>query len=486
MAQLSPVRLGTIISLGFAPVLLVRQFMLNWVVSTKDPLQGPRRAFLLEFGVCLGAALLVNGFNYLVLDFPFSSLISFFVGCVTAGFFIGLDSSLLQERKVILEATEHNHEIPLPTRFFSLTHKYALIFGTTAILVSVVLILVFVRDVEWLVRTTQDAPSIMHAQLSVIYEILFIMAVLMVIIANLILSYSKNLKLLFNNQTKILEQVRIGDLTRKVPVATRDEFGVIADHTNHMIEGLRHRYELMTALRLAEEVQQNLLPSKSPYLQRYDISGTSIYCDQTGGDYYDYFLLPDDKFGIVVADACGHGVSAALLMTTVRAFLISAVQEYRDPASLVSALNRIVTKDFAASSSFASMFFLELDQNAQEIRWIRAGHDPAIVFLRDAKQFTQLDGPGGVLGIEKSLTYENQSSGEFQSGDIIVIGTDGIYETASPENLAFGRERAQAVILEHCDASALVIQQALVSEVQRFRGDLGLEDDITLVVVKLR
>jgi sigma-B regulation protein RsbU (phosphoserine phosphatase) len=486
MAKLSPVRLGTIISLGFLPMLLVRQFLLGWVVSGTDPLQQPKRAFLLEFGVCLGASLLVNGFDFIVLGFPFSTLTSFFIGCIIAGFFIGLDSSLLQERKIIHEATERDAKAPLSTHFFSLTHKYALMAGTTTVLVSLVLIMVFVRDVEWLVLIDQDADSIMNARLSVIYEILFIMGIPMVMVTNLIFSYSKNLKLLFDNQTKVLEQVRNGDLTRKVPVATRDEFGVIAEHTNHMIEGLRHRFELMTALQLAEEVQQNLLPSKSPYLQRYDISGTSIYCDQTGGDYYDYFLLPDNKFGIVVADACGHGVSAALLMTTVRAFLISAIQEYRDPACLVSELNRILTKDSAASGSFSSMFFLELDQNAQDIRWIRAGHDPALVYHKESRKFTRLEGPGGVLGVEESFTYENQSSGDFQNGDIIVIGTDGIYETASPENRAFGRERAQDVIRDYCDASAHTIQQALVSEVRRFRCDLTLEDDITLVVIKVK
>jgi sigma-B regulation protein RsbU (phosphoserine phosphatase) len=485
MAKLSPVRLGTIIAFGFLPMILARQFLLGWVGSA-DPLQQPKRAFLLEFGVCLGASLLVNTFDYVVLGFPFSSLASFLIGCIIAGFFIGLDSSLLQERKVILEAAEQNSELLLSSRFFSLTRKYAIIAGTTTVLVSLVLILVFVRDVEWLIMAAQDAESIMNARLSVIYEILFIMGILMALVTNLIFSYSKNLKLLFNNQTKVLEQVRTGNLTRKVPVATSDEFGVIAEHTNHMIDGLRHRFELITALQLAEEVQQNLLPSKSPYLQRYDISGTSIYCDQTGGDYYDYFLLPDNKLAVVVADACGHGVSAALLMTTVRAFLISAIQDYRDPASLVSTLNRILTRDCAASGSFASMFFLELDQDDQDLRWVRAGHDPALVYHKDSREFTRLNGPGIVLGVEESFVYENQSSQEFKSGDIIVIGTDGIYETASPENRAFGRERAQNVIREHCDSPAHTIQQALVSEVRRFRGELTLEDDITLVVIKVR
>ena len=486
MAALSPVKVGIIILIGFLPMLFVRSILVGRFVTAAEPLQQPRRAFLLEFGVCIGVSVLVNGFDYLVLDFPPYTLTSFFIGCVIAGFFIGLDSSLMQERKVILQAKEKNRDAPLPTRFFSLTRKYTLVAGTTTVLVSLVLILVFARDVEWLVKTAGDADSVMGARLSVLYEILFIMGILMILVTNLILSYSKNLKLLFKNQTRILERVKGGDLSQKVPVATQDEFGVIAGHTNHMIEGLRHRFELMDDLRLAEEVQQNLLPSKSPYLQKFDISGLSVYCDQTGGDYYDYFILPGDKFGIVVADACGHGVGAALLMTSVRAFLISAIQVYRDPASLISSINGLLTKDCGASGSFITMFFLELDQKDERIRWVRAGHDPALCLNKRTRQFTQLDGPGIVLGVEANFVFENQISTDFQDGDIIVIGTDGIYEAHNRENQVFGKRRAQDIILKHCEAKASAIRDAIVSEVQLFQGDIAKEDDITLVVIKIR
>lgn len=174
---------------------------------------------------------------------------------------------------------------------------------------------------------------------------------------NLIVSYSKNLKLLFNNQTSVLERVESGDLSGKVAVATSDEFGVIANHTNHMIDGLRHRFELMSSLRLAEEVQQNLLPSRSPYLKGFDIWGSSLYCEQTGGDYYDYFLLPDGKLGVAVADVCGHGVGAAMLMISVRAYLVSAIKNYEDPARLLESVNESLSKDCAVTGNFTSMFF---------------------------------------------------------------------------------------------------------------------------------
>ena len=100
------------------------------------------------------------------------------------------------------------------------------------------------------------------------------MAVLLALVVNLIVSYSRNLRLLFNNETDVLERVSRGDLSRTVPVATRDEFGVIAGHTNSMILGLRHRTKMITALKLAEEVQQNLLPKCR--FTRFCLSSTYI------------------------------------------------------------------------------------------------------------------------------------------------------------------------------------------------------------------
>nr|WP_167495881.1 PP2C family protein-serine/threonine phosphatase [Desulfosediminicola ganghwensis] len=459
--------------------------MVKHFLAGASHIHRPARAFILDFGICLGAALLTNLYFLLVLGLPIYSLLSLFIGCFIAGFFIGLDSSLATERKGILEAMEENQEIPIPTRFFSLSRKYALVAVITTVLVGIVLVLVFVRDVEWLTETSKDPDAIMDAKLSVIYEILFIIGALLILVTNLIVSYSRNLKLLFKNQTNVLEQVQRGDLSRKVAVATRDEFGVIAGHTNHMIDGLRHRFELMSALRLAEEVQQNLLPVKSPYLKGYDISGFSLYCDQTGGDYYDYFLLPDEKFGVAVADVCGHGVGAAMLMTSVRAYMVSAIQTYTNPADLLATVNKNLTKDCAISGVFTTMFFLEIDQASKVIRWVRAGHEPAVYYRRETGQFTELGGKGLVLGVDADFRFENQVEQNLSEGDIVVIGTDGIHETMNRQNLLFGKKRLRELIEHNSSRSAREIQQEVVLEVERFRDGLPQEDDITLVVIKI-
>ncbi|MBT8366363.1 MAG: SpoIIE family protein phosphatase [Deltaproteobacteria bacterium] len=445
----------------------------------------PKHAFLLELGLCLSAGVLINTYNIIFYALPFTSSISMMIGCSVAGFFIGLDSALAQERKVITESISWAGTKPLPRRLFSMTRKFSFVALITTLFVALVLAMVFARDIVWLSKIGQEEASIVQAQLSVTLEIFFIMAVLMILVVNLIISYSRNLKLLFNNETRVLEQVSQGDLSRKVPVATNDEFGLIAGHTNNMIDGLRHRIQLISALKLAEELQQNLLPQHDPQVAGLDLAGTSIYCDETGGDYYDYFSLPDDRLGIVVADAAGHGVGAAMHMTTVRAFLHFGIRDYQGPARLLSNVNTYVTRDSYQTGRFMSMFFLEIDPKSKSLRWVRAGHEPALVYDRAGNTFTELNGDGMVLGVDDTFKYEEFFRKGWNPGEIILIGTDGIHETRNDRDQMFGYKRLQKIIQQHADATAKDIKDHVINSVRNFRAKMSQEDDVTLVVVKL-
>jgi len=308
----------------------------------------------------------------------------------------------------------------------------------------------------------------------------------MVLVVNLVISYSRNLKLLFENETKVLEQVSQGNLAQKVPVATNDEFGLIAGHTNNMIDGLRHRIQLVSALKLAEELQQNLLPRQDPQFAGLDIAGTSIYCDETGGDYYDYFHLPDKRLGIVVADASGHGVGAAMHMVTVRAFLHFGLRDYQGPAKLLSDVNTYVTRDSSQTGRFMSMFFLEIDPQNNTLRWVRAGHEPALVYDRVGNTFDELNGKGMVLGVDGAYAYEEFSRQGWNPGDIILIGTDGIHETRNEHDKMYGQLQLQNIIQQHAGDPAKEINTSVINSVREYRGAASQEDDVTLVVIKLQ
>jgi len=485
MAELPPVSLGVHIFAAYGAVLCLRRPLENRWVMVSDEVSQPKRQFVFDFLLGLAAGLLAAALNVIFHGFPALTTLSLIYGVLIYSFFIALDMSLARERAIILNAlAQHTTPAP-PQRLYSMTRRFTLVAVATALCVSIVNLSVIARDMSWMTTVGTDPGAIRDAILSVTYEVLFIMAVLLGLAINLIVSYSRNLKLLFENETGVLERVTNGDLSRLVPVATRDEFGLIAGHTNTMIEGLRHRIELITALKLAEEVQHTLLPAAPPIVPGLDLAGASIYCNETGGDYYDYVILPEGRLGIVVADVAGHGIDAALFMASARAFLLSGTQDFKSPSLLVREVNRYVTRDSAGTGRFMSMFFLEIDPAAKTLRWVRAGHEPAVVFNTVSASFRELGGEGMAMGVVDNVEYREYTQQGWEPGSVVVIGTDGITETRNTAGDFFGSERVREIVRAHAAAAAADIQAAVIQAVQAFRGEAPQEDDVTLVVVKL-
>jgi len=485
MAAMPPVELGAILFVAYAAALISRGPLVKWVVLSKVETLQPKRQFTLDLLLSLMAGVLASVYNMLVLGFPITSTLSLLIGCLMAGFFLALDTALEREREIIFKTLEMKKDQEPPKQLYSMTRKFFLAALTSVLFFSVILVLVFTRDIVWLAGLDASTSSLATAQMSVAYEVFFIMVAMLILVINLIVSYSKNLKLLFSNETSVLERVSQGDLTGKVPIATNDEFGIIAGHTNDMIDGLRHRRQLIDDLKLAEEIQQNLLPKRPPNYPHLDISGTSLYCDEIGGDYYDFLNLPDRKLGVVVADASGHGIGAAMHMTAARAFLHLSVREYQDPSRLLEEVNRYVTRDSGTTSRFLSMFFLEIDAQSQTLRWVRAGHEPAILFDPSNGKFEELSGKGMALGVVEDYQFQVYERQGWVPGSILIVGTDGIHESRNREDTMFGQARSREIVRKHSADSAEAIQNAVIHALQVFKGDVPQEDDVTLVVIKL-
>ncbi len=485
METLPPVKLGVTILIPFALALGLHKPIERLNVISARPMEQARRQLIFEMGLMALAGVAAATLNWVLYGFPIHSALTLIFGSLVTAFFVSMDMSLAREREIIQDAVKKAPMVMPPKRLYPLTRKFTLVAVTATILVSVVIGMVVSRDFFWIGQLGTDASIISAAGDSVIIEIFFIMAVLLAMVVNLILSYSKNLKLLFNNETGILERVSAGDLSRLVPVVTNDEFGVIAGHTNTMIDGLRHRIQLLTSLKLAEEVQQNLLPKAPPDIPGLDIAGISKYCDQTGGDYYDYFILPDDRLGVLVADASDHGVGAALHMTTARAFIRFGAHQYRSPAALLETVNRFLTRDSSETGRFMTVFFMEIDPGRKTLKWIRAGHDPAVLYDPSEDSLQELSGDGTALGVVEDLDFHENIRRDWRSGNVLVIGTDGIWDARNPKGEMFGQKRFLDTIRKHADASAAGIQKAVLDAVEAFQGDATQEDDITLVVVKL-
>jgi sigma-B regulation protein RsbU (phosphoserine phosphatase) len=485
MSTLPPVTLGAIVFGAFLLALMARRPLEKALVTRAVEHFQARRQFWVDLALCFLVGVLGGTFNDIAFGFPMASAISLLIGCLVMGFFIGLDTALAREREVIRRAIARNATQPPSRRLYSMTRKFSLTAMAALILFSVIFISVLARDIIWLAAIGKEPAALSQAQRSVSYEVIFIVGVFLALVVNLIISYAQNLNLLFANETDVLERVSNGDLSRKVPVATNDEFGYIASHTNHMIEGLRHRSSLMDALKMAEEVQQNLLPKRPPQWEGLDISGISIYCDDIGGDYYDYFKLANGKFGVVVADAAGHGIGAAMQMTATRAFLHSSIGNFQSLVKLMERINYYVTRDSGQTSRFVSLFFLEIDPQQKKLSWVRAGHEPGFLYDPTLDRFTELAGEGMALGVVANYDYQITTSQNWALGSVLVIATDGVYETRNDANEMFGAQRLRELIRQEAEMPAATIQDRILAALKEFRGTSRAEDDLTIIVIKL-
>ena len=477
--------LGTTISGAFALAFGSRIPLERRLVLAAPLEDRPKRQFVLDLTLCLSAGSLVSVFNFFAHQFYLVSGLSLLSGCLVVGFFLGLDMALARERTAIQEALQTRRNVRPPKKYYPMTRRFSVVVLCLSLFICIILALVISRDFAWLAQAQNSSASLKEAERTVMLEVIFIMAVLFGMVVNLIVSYSRNLKLLFNSETHVLENVSRGDLSRMVPVATRDEFGVIAGHTNTMIEGLRHRVELLQALKMAEEVQKNLLPRRAADYNAADIAGASCYCAETGGDYFDYFQLPEGRLGVVVADVSGHGISSALHMATARAHLISGVQSFAGGGRLIEAVNRFLTRDIQETGWFITLFWLEIDPARQRLTWIRAGHDPALFYDPAQDAFDRLDGEGMALGIDPSYPYREYEKQGWSAGSIILIGTDGLHETRDPQGRMYGVKQLRRIIRSHRTQSAAVIKDAILHSIETYRQDRPREDDTTLVVIKL-
>ena len=287
---------------------------------------------------------------------------------------------------------------------------------------------------------------------------------------------------------RVLKRVRDGDFDQGVKVTSNDEIGHTGDVINEMTDGLKERNKMRQSLELAKEVQQNFLPKQNPSIAGLDIAGQSIYCKRTGGDYYDYINLGDPhqgKIGIVVGDVSGHRISAALLMASARSSLRQRTLISGSIAQIVSDVNRQLARDVEESGRFMTLFCSEIDIQRQRIRWVRAGHDPAIFYDPATQKFEELKGPGMALGVDETWQYEENQKLGLTKGQIMVFGTDGTWEAHNAKGEIFGKESLLELIRQYAGSSAKQILEAIMAALNRFRHHVIPEDDVTLVVVKV-
>jgi len=284
-----------------------------------------------------------------------------------------------------------------------------------------------------------------------------------------------------------VRQIGQGDLDTRLEIQHAPEYTHLATEINKMAEGLQDRLRMQKSLSLAMEVQRNLLPSESPQIQGLDIAGHSTYCDETGGDYYDFLDVggtDEDTAVLVIGDVMGHGVAAALLMATARGILRSRCAEPGSLADFLNHLNDMLVVD-TNGERFMTMLLVTLSAKKDTIRWASAGHGPPIVYVPQQDAFPELDGGGLPLGLMEGEEYAEYWQPGIHSGTIILATTDGLEETMNEAGEQFGKERLQELVRTNAEKSSEEISQIIRRALVGYRGTGSQDDDLTFVVAKV-
>jgi serine phosphatase RsbU (regulator of sigma subunit) len=234
-------------------------------------------------------------------------------------------------------------------------------------------------------------------------------------------------------------------------------------------------------MKMAIDIQKNFLPKSDPVFEPFDISGSTRACYHVGGDYYDFIPIDTARLGVVVADVSGTGVSAALLMASLRAALHAELPVIKDLALLAAELNEFVHRS-SDSRSFISFFFGLLDRDRGEVLYVNAGHNPPML-VDAAGGVRSLDSTGFCLGMFPSVSYETRTV-RLEPGDILCLYTDGITESRNKDKEEFGDERLARRLRDSAGLPARDIMEKIYEDAFAFSACAEPGDDMTLVVLK--
>ena len=234
-------------------------------------------------------------------------------------------------------------------------------------------------------------------------------------------------------------------------------------------------------LSLASQIQRDFLPKENPKSKGFEIAGSNVPCYQVGGDYYDFVDIDPERIGITIADVSGKGVSASLLMASLRAALQSEVHSEYDIEKMVKKLNDFVHRS-SSTNKFITFFFSELNKKTSELKYINAGHNPPLIM--DLKgNVRRLESSGFCLGMFPNIDYKMEKL-NLNVGDTALLFTDGITESRSKDNEEFEEKRMIQLMKKHSKIGAEDLIEKINQELEEFTVGTEQSDDQTIVVIK--
>jgi len=240
--------------------------------------------------------------------------------------------------------------------------------------------------------------------------------------------------IIYSDRISLMEQYTDDDLRL---LTLLSNLAAVKIENAMLFEQALEKEKMEKELALAAQIQQDLLPKSSPDYKNYEIMGTNVPCYQVGGDYYDYITIDENRIAVVIADVSGKGVSASLLMASLRAALHAEINPDYDIKKMAAKLNNFVHSS-SSSNSFISFCYCELNRQNGEIHYINSGHNPPIV-IDKKKRINRMEPCGLCLGMFPQQEYECKSL-VLNPGDTALLYTDGFTESRNPQNEEFSEE----------------------------------------------
>lgn len=270
----------------------------------------------------------------------------------------------------------------------------------------------------------------------------------------------------------------------KNAIKTFSDYASVAIENSRLLSESIEKERLEKELDVAREIQKKILPSKDPVLEKLSISSVFIPAFEVGGDYYDFFETTDERFGFVIADVSGKGISAAFIMAEVKGIFESLSRIFDSPKQILVNANQVL-RDTLSRNSFVSALYGIIDLKNEKLYLARAGHCPALL-VRDSNVL-EFKPEGMGLGLATSDFFEKtiqEQEIDLKDNDTIILYTDGITEAKNKELDDFGENRLSGIVIENANQSADKIANKIIHDVTVFSSSHAQYDDITLVILK--
>jgi sigma-B regulation protein RsbU (phosphoserine phosphatase) len=262
---------------------------------------------------------------------------------------------------------------------------------------------------------------------------------------------------------------------------------IIGSQSAQVIENARLYEEekallsLQEEMRMARDIQLNLLPDKTPEVPDFQISATNIPAKLVGGDYYDFVTPNSGRLGFCVGDITGKGMPAAMLMANLQATFRSQVMIFEDCCRSLEGINKLLYRN-TESTKFATLFYGILDQQNGILEYANGGHDAPLLF-RNENDPEFLEATGLLLGVMEDSVY-SKGTVSLYPGDLLILYTDGVTEATNREGNLFGLEHLIQLGRENRKETAARVMEAILNSVKQHADKTSQSDDITLMVIK--